>query len=664
VVDVIQSYTGGDYGRTATQNAQPFKGIVIHVAGKPDLQSELNYSSHQDPNRGGYYGYHYLIDRDGSVYQTAPDNVRTNHILPNSQYGLNNSNALGVSFIGGAPAGKDPLPLTPGQINSGTQLVNNLKQQYGINTVINHGALDASRSAGHHLGPDDSAEGADFMAAYNKNQPATTQPAVTTPAQPAQGTTINTTTAPPASSSAFTFDPTGAAAARKYLSGLSAHPGRPGDTANFNPEFAARLGNAIRQARAAGLPVGLESGFREPGQTGSAYDAGGNSSHSYGLAGDVSGLDGANGKITQAWAQIAAANGLNNPYGIGDKDEFNHWQLPPQPLEKSPQLLTSLQTAKATGNFQNVWNAYQGSAAAPAGTGTNATAGGKYTNDQVFNALFGQESSYGRNPRAGGNVLQIQPGTWAQYAQPGENINNRTDNMAVGRRIVDDYMGRYGGDPSRVATAYFSGAGNVAPAGSANPFLKDTTDASKKTTSSYVADVMGRLGAPAPAAAPAVAGTTLNTSGAPATAAGGGTLPGFGTTAASNQFTQGVQTLDKAMGGSGQAPGQGGGPPQMQAPPMPPPPPARGVSPLLQMPQVYGQTINSLADPQQWAASHPGLQWGQGPPGVSPIPSMQPGQAPQLASTAPMGTSLNAMQQLQMLSNPMYQQMMGGGYYG
>ena len=153
-----------------------------------------------------------------------------------------------------------------------------------------------------------------------------------------------------------------------YLSGLSEHPNRAGDVSNFNPAFASPLANAIRQARAAGLPVGIASGFREAGQTGSAYDAGGNSSHTYGLASDISGLDGPNGKITNQWAQIAQANGLHNPYGVGDKAEFNHWQLPLQPLEQTPQLLASLKQAKATGNMQSVW------AAAPPLTGGTAVA--------------------------------------------------------------------------------------------------------------------------------------------------------------------------------------------------------------------------------------------------------------------------------------------------
>lgn len=150
-----------------------------------------------------------------------------------------------------------------------------------------------------------------------------------------------------------------------YLASLSAHPDRAGDTSNFNPVYATPLANAIRQANAQGLHIGLASGFRPPstlvgqGRTGPAagYDAGGNSGHSYGIAGDVSGLDGANGPITQQWAKIATANGLFNPYGIGNKDEYNHWQAYPT-KNIPPQTLDALKQASASGDIHNVWSAF------------------------------------------------------------------------------------------------------------------------------------------------------------------------------------------------------------------------------------------------------------------------------------------------------------------
>lgn len=430
-----------------------------------------------------------------------------------------------------------------------------------------------------------------------------------------------------------------------YLSDLSAHPDRTGDTSNLNPLFAAKLAAAIQDARAQGLDVGVMSAFREPGQTGSAYDAGGNSSHSYGLASDISGLDGANGPKTKAWASIAAKYGLYNPYGIGDSAEYNHWQYTSQPLEKIPGALDSLKAAKASGNMQAVWSAAP-SPNASGGGDRQASAGPKtYTSDQVFNAIFGQESNYGRDPRAGGNVLQIQPGTWANYAKPGEDINNRADNMAVGHRIIDDYMSKFGGDPAKVATAYFSGPGNVATSG-ASPFLKDTADASGKGVSSYVSDVMGRLGAPTGTSSPAI-GTTLTSFGG----GGAGVFPGT-TQQQSNDILKNFGDLDKALGGQG-IPGQPGGE-QPQAPQPPPmmPAMARNVSPLggallPNAPQMAELWRQKAAQPMQWSSA---------PQGASPYANVGLQTQP-----SPYGTTLTSMMMNEQMS-PLYSAFYGGSY--
>lgn len=176
-----------------------------------------------------------------------------------------------------------------------------------------------------------------------------------------------------------------------FLDSQSEHRDRLGDTSNMNPEFAARLSTAIRQAQAAGLPVKVMSGFREGSVTGSPYDVGGNSSHTYGLASDIDGLDGPNGKITQQWAQIAEANGLHNPYGTGNKSEFNHWQLPEQPLEKTPDLLNQLKAAKTSGNMTDVWNAYNGAKPVADRTGAIAdTTGGVDVRNSVYQMLVGK----------------------------------------------------------------------------------------------------------------------------------------------------------------------------------------------------------------------------------------------------------------------------------
>jgi hypothetical protein len=117
----------------------------------------------------------------------------------------------------------------------------------------------------------------------------------------------------------------------------------------------------------------------------------------------------------------------------------------------------------------------------------------------VTDAIFGQESGQGKNTATSitGAVGygQIEPATFRQFAQPGENINDKNDNKAVGQRIIANYYQQYGGDPYRVAVAYFSGPGNVAPPGSPTPWLHDRADPTGKTVSSYVSDIAGRLGA-------------------------------------------------------------------------------------------------------------------------------------------------------------------------
>jgi hypothetical protein len=111
-------------------------------------------------------------------------------------------------------------------------------------------------------------------------------------------------------------------------------------------------------------------------------------------------------------------------------------------------------------------------------------------------AILGQES--GGNPNAPTSVNgavgigQMKPETFAQFANPGEVITNSKDNEAVAGRAIDAYSQQYNGDAARVAVAYFSGPGNVAPAGSATPYLHDYKDGNGKSVSSYVSDIQNR----------------------------------------------------------------------------------------------------------------------------------------------------------------------------
>jgi len=95
----------------------------------------------------------------------------------------------------------------------------------------------------------------------------------------------------------------------------------------LHPEFVARLANAIREARSAGMPfAGVFSAYRPP-----AFGVGGfsdkfNSLHTYGLAVDMHGIGRPGSPEAQLWHETAARNGVVCPYGPRDRAEWNHCQ--------------------------------------------------------------------------------------------------------------------------------------------------------------------------------------------------------------------------------------------------------------------------------------------------------------------------------------------------
>jgi len=137
----------------------------------------------------------------------------------------------------------------------------------------------------------------------------------------------------------------------------------------------------------------------------------------------------------------------------------------------------------------------------------------------TLSGIFAQQESSG-GKTAPDNPFQIQQGTFNQFAKPGESWSNPADKTAVAQRVLANYSQQYHGDLGRVATAYFSGPGNVAPPGSPTPFIKNTADANGKTVSSYVGDILGRAGGAgfggsgAPAAAPPLGAATSAEKGA------------------------------------------------------------------------------------------------------------------------------------------------------
>lgn len=132
------------------------------------------------------------------------------------------------------------------------------------------------------------------------------------------------------------------------------------------------------------------------------------------------------------------------------------------------------------------------------GTGSSGSA------DSITGAILGQEHSGPSSVSIDGarGTAQVMPATFKQYAKPGENFDNETDRLVVGKRVIADLSQRFNGDPARIAVGYFSGPGNVAPADSPTPWVQDKKDGNGTTTSAYVSGVLSRLGSGGQSASP------------------------------------------------------------------------------------------------------------------------------------------------------------------
>jgi hypothetical protein len=266
---------------------------------------------------------------------------------------------------------------------------------------------------------------------------------------------------PADSSGAFTD----ADSARAYLNSLSAHPARKGDTSFLHPDFALKMANAIKQARDAGLPVTLQSGYRSPTTTGSAYDAAGYSLHGYGAATDIGGIGGAGSPQAKQWAAIAQANGIYNPYGVSNPKEYNHWQLVPWKLEDRPDIQKSL--ADAGGDAGKIWNAI-----APAGAPTMAYSGGKTS---PATAAIAKATA----PK------EVDP--FAEYPTAGH---------SAGKAAVEvDPFSEYSTTPSATpAPSAAPVAANPAPAKDADPFAEFPTSAAVNAPAPARSEPAGPIG--------------------------------------------------------------------------------------------------------------------------------------------------------------------------
>jgi Transglycosylase SLT domain len=233
---------------------------------------------------------------------------------------------------------------------------------------------------------------------------------------------------------------------------------------------------------------------------GGSVEASGASSTPAGLSAGVAGnpqlqqlVQTYSGLPTEQLQELAARTSPNSPQGALAKRALMQRQMNPQ---SNPG-----QNAVPTGGMTPMQGFADGGAPLQM-TMPDQVGGLDPIVDQLDTAIHGQESNgqstapTSVNGAVGG--YQIMPATFQQYAQPGESITNPADNSTVGKRIISDLTQKYAGDPARVAVAYFSGPGNVAPPDSPTPWRTDAKDGNGTTTSQYVGSVLNRLRASQP----------------------------------------------------------------------------------------------------------------------------------------------------------------------
>jgi hypothetical protein len=153
-----QKHNNKKYGVDATKAAKPFQAIVLHHDLGGLNKSKLDYYGTFDKDRDGQFGYHFAIDDEGNIYQTAPLNKRTNHIRwgqvsddLNKQFVdqglpvLSNSNTIGIAYLGTGTSLTISDKLTEKAKQSYLKLIRELKDQFGDLPYLTHGDLDSRK---------------------------------------------------------------------------------------------------------------------------------------------------------------------------------------------------------------------------------------------------------------------------------------------------------------------------------------------------------------------------------------------------------------------------------------------------------------------------------------------------------------------------------------
>ena len=129
-------YLKNRHGLIQTKPTISPKIIVLHYTAGGTLKSSFNYFNNTKIEDFRVYNKnqsllnvsaHYLIDRDGKIYQLMDDTLFARHTI-----GLNYC-SIGIENIGSKTA-----PLTDAQILANSKLIRHLKMKFNIEYVIGH----------------------------------------------------------------------------------------------------------------------------------------------------------------------------------------------------------------------------------------------------------------------------------------------------------------------------------------------------------------------------------------------------------------------------------------------------------------------------------------------------------------------------------------------
>lgn len=143
---LTRDYTRTHYGLGDERLAAP-RMVVIHFTTLPTYSASYAFfaplrNSREDIAGGGAVNIsvHFMIDKDGTIYRLAPDDVICRHVI-----GFNHV-ALGIENVG-----RDEADLTEAQLQADAALIAELKRRYPtIDYLIGHHEYQ-NRSLPHYV---------------------------------------------------------------------------------------------------------------------------------------------------------------------------------------------------------------------------------------------------------------------------------------------------------------------------------------------------------------------------------------------------------------------------------------------------------------------------------------------------------------------------------